>query len=305
MKRLSRLRFDALAGYIRDPRSALVSEELAWYGEQDERVLGVILRDTVDDDYVSIVLGRDERQCFRAVDVDSSLPSFSGAKRTLNSAIERWTTRPDEDFYQDVGHGSAMGFFRPVARRERLNVTFETVYESLSYSPAKEIIAAVTYYFEDPDGNFVEQFQTAGFDARVWELYLFAAMHELGYAFDRSFPAPDYLCLGLRWSFFIEAVTVNPTIQNGISSESGPPTERTEKQKYLEEYMPIKFGSALFSQIETPLLGPAACIRKPCCSCDPGFPFSPFDGLERTFSCTVPLRQAVHCEARCRWKAGY
>ncbi len=61
MQRLSQIRFDALAGYIRSPQSALVSEEIGWYSDADERVLGVILRDTVDDDYVSIVLGRDEK----------------------------------------------------------------------------------------------------------------------------------------------------------------------------------------------------------------------------------------------------
>jgi len=250
MQRLSRLRFDALAGYIRDPRSALVSVEIAWYCNDDERVLGVILRDTVDNDYVSIVLGRDERHCFRAVDVDSSQTSFSDAKRTLDRAIKGWSNRPDADFFQGVGQGATLDFFTPVARFERLNVTFKTVRESPGYSPAREIIAAMMYYFEDPDGNFVEQFQTTGFDARVWELYLFAAMHELGYAFDRSLPAPDYLCLGLKGGFFIEAVTVNPTIHNGVSAEQGLPKEKAERQKYLDEYMPIKFGSALFSKLK-------------------------------------------------------
>jgi hypothetical protein len=250
VQRLSKLRFDALAGYIRDPRSVLVSKEIAWYSSDDERVIGVVLRDTEDNDFVSIILGRDERHCFRAVDVDSSLASLSDAKRTLARGIESWSMRPEADFFQGVRRGAALDFFNPVTHPERLNRTFKTVRESLGYSPAREIIAAMMYYFEDPDGNFVEQFQTTGFDARVWELYLFAAMHELGYAFDRSLPAPDYLCLGLRGTFFIEAVTVNPTIHNGISVEQGPPAEMGARQNYLNEYMPIKFGSALFSKLQ-------------------------------------------------------
>jgi hypothetical protein len=81
-------------------------------------------------------------------------------------------------------------------------------------------------------------------------LYLFAALHELGYAFDRSFPAPDYLCNGLKGRFFVEAVTVNPTILNGASIECGPPQDRAEYRRYLEEYLPIKFGSALYSKLK-------------------------------------------------------
>jgi hypothetical protein len=34
------------------------------------------------------------------------------------------------------------------------------------------------HWYEDPDGNFIEQFQTTGFDARLWELYLFAMFCE-------------------------------------------------------------------------------------------------------------------------------
>lgn len=250
MQRISQLRFDALAGYIRDPRSALVSEEIGWYSNDDERVLGLILRDTVDNDYVSIILGRDERHCFRAVDVDSCLTSVGDAKRTLSRGIENWTKRPEADFRQGVGQGPAVDFFHPLVQPERLDKTFKTISSSTGYSPAREIIAAMMYYFEDPDGNFVEQFQTTGFDARMWELYLFAALHELGYAFDRTFPAPDYLCNGLKGRFFVEAVTVNPTLVNGESVESGPPRDKVEYQRYLEEYMPIKFGSALYSKLK-------------------------------------------------------
>jgi hypothetical protein len=250
MHRLSQLRFDALAGYIRDPRSALVSEEISWYSNDDESVLGIILRDTVDDDYVSIILVRDEQRCFRAVDVDVSQRSLGRARRTLNRGIESWNKRSEVDFYQGVGKGRTVDFFQPVVRPERLNQTFMSVSGALGYSPAREIIAAMMYYFEDPDGNFVEQFQTTGFDARIWELYLFAALHELGYAFDRSFPAPDYFCNGLKGQFFIEAVTVNPTIQNGVSIECGPPADRAEYQRYLEEYLPIKFGSSLYSKLK-------------------------------------------------------
>lgn len=40
---LTKLRFDALAGYIRAPQTALFSDELEWYSEANERILAVLL----------------------------------------------------------------------------------------------------------------------------------------------------------------------------------------------------------------------------------------------------------------------
>ncbi len=50
-------------------------------------------------------------------------------------------------------------------------------------------------WYEDIDGNFVEQFQTTGFNARVWELYLFAALTEANLRLERPDPAPDFLAV--------------------------------------------------------------------------------------------------------------
>ena len=57
-------------------------------------------------------------------------------------------------------------------------------------------------------------------------------------------------CQGVKGTFFVEAVTVNPTLQNGASVESGPPEDKAEYRRYLEHYVPIKFGSALYSKLK-------------------------------------------------------
>jgi hypothetical protein len=98
-------------------------------------------------------------------------------------------------------------------------------------------------YFEDADGNFVQQFQSSGFDARLWELYLYALFTELGYRFDRRHPAPDFHCLGLGGNFFVEATTVNP-------SAGGLNIDASTRRAYFEHYVPMKFGSALFSKLD-------------------------------------------------------
>jgi hypothetical protein len=105
------------------------------------------------------------------------------------------------------------------------------------------VIEELMHWYQDVDGNFLEQFQTTGFDARLWEIYLYAALIEAGYAFDRSFQAPDFFCVGLRGKFFIEATTVNPT---------NPPLNYADitEEEYYHEYVPIKFGSALYSKLQ-------------------------------------------------------
>jgi hypothetical protein len=64
--------------------------------------------------------------------------------------------------------------------------------------------------FQDRDGKFVEEFQTNGFNACWWELYLFACLKELNSPVDFSHHAPDFVATapaGLH--FCIEAVTAN------------------------------------------------------------------------------------------------
>jgi hypothetical protein len=63
---------------------------------------------------------------------------------------------------------------------------FEHLTTGDGYSPALGIIRELMHYFDDADGNFVEQFQTTAFDARLWELYLYALFTELGYLRRRS-----------------------------------------------------------------------------------------------------------------------
>jgi hypothetical protein len=52
MQPLSRLRFDALAGYSRSPLLGLSARELSWFQDGSEKLLGVVSLDLVDHDYV-------------------------------------------------------------------------------------------------------------------------------------------------------------------------------------------------------------------------------------------------------------
>lgn len=239
---ISEQRFDALAGYTRGP-SLVPIQELAWYETQDERLLGLIVRDLQDGDFMPMVLGRDADGRFRWVDGGPICESLDSARRHIGRALREQAALPDEAFHQGDERGQKLDLFAPTNSRQPRSESFNILNEARRYQPAHGLIAAMTPYFTDVDHNFVEQFQTTGFDSRLWELYNFALLHELGFSFDRSRAAPDYHCRLGPFEMFVEAVTVQAS--DAAHAVQPPDTMET----YLREYMPIKFGSALVSKL--------------------------------------------------------
>src|SRR3954451_4109110 len=98
----------------------------------------------------------------------------------------------------------------------------------------------------DRDGNFREQFQTTGFDARTWELYLFAALSQAGYSIDREHDVPDFLLERDAFRWGVEATTANP----GPASPFAAPDDPQERLRYLDHELPIQLGGPLFSKLQ-------------------------------------------------------
>ena len=78
MKRLDIKRFNALAAHWRTPAAAYVSRELDWFVNENETLLATLLFDTADDDYVGVILRRDNAGRFRCIDVESSILARKG-----------------------------------------------------------------------------------------------------------------------------------------------------------------------------------------------------------------------------------
>ena len=76
VKQIGLRRFDALAGYARSPQIILYVKEIEWYATTSERLVGMLTHDRIDHDFGWVILGRDERRRFRAIDVNTSLPDF-------------------------------------------------------------------------------------------------------------------------------------------------------------------------------------------------------------------------------------
>ena len=70
---------------------------------------------------------------------------------------------------------------------------FKLLIAEEKYAPARDMLREVWAAFPNPDDHFIREFQTAGFDARVWELVL-AAVGQFGpYNISRPHEAPDFL----------------------------------------------------------------------------------------------------------------
>ena len=246
IKELSGRRFDALAGYARSPQIVLYVEEIEWHATEGERLIGMLTHDLIDHDFGWVILGRDERLRFRAIDVNTSLPSAEAARDQLFTRLREHHVEPDEAYHQGDAPGAATDFYMPLVPEDRLHPTFKILTKDERYSPAYDLIEAMMRSYEDMDGNFVEQFQTTAFDARVWELYLFATFFELGYAPRGESAIPDFLFSGLSGSIGVEATSINPPDHG----DARLPDDSDARITYMENYVPAKIARVLRRKLE-------------------------------------------------------
>jgi hypothetical protein len=248
-KVISKARFNALT-FSKAPAAEFFVKEREWYADQDDNVLGVLTWDKYDHDWGYVILGRDERSLFRAIDQNVSCSDADRARRELHLKVSQYSITGGKVFPQgDRVIKKKFEIFKHVVPGNKLDENFRKLAEGKGFSPAREIMAEIAYSFEDPDGNYVQQFQTSGFDARLWELFLYAFLHENKLLINRGFSAPDYLCERYGQTIFVEAVTVNPSRGDG-AIQASPETEMDRVK--LADYAAIKFGSALFSKLTRP-----------------------------------------------------
>ena len=148
--------------------------------------------------------------------------------------------------------------FTHIVPEEKLNNLFICLDKSKILNPAKEIIKSIAEEIQDKDGNFVEQFQTTGFDARLWEMFLFKFFQENNFEFVNEKNRPDFHLRKENIDFFVEASISNEKegdkydknyIQKAIKEND------LVIQKELVEYYVVRMGSVLFSKLQKKILG--------------------------------------------------
>lgn len=136
--------------------------------------------------------------------------------------------------------------------RDKLNKLFLLLDEFEGFSPAKKLIEEIAIEFEDKDGNFIEQFQTSGFDARMWELFLFKFFKTNDLEIINDIDRPDFHLVKDGVEFFVEASTSNEKKDDVYTKEyieSALEKNDIQIQNELIDYYIIRMGSVLFSKL--------------------------------------------------------
>lgn len=250
MQEITRIRFEALAAYCRQPAALLTGDEVRWLQAHDEAILIVVVQDREDGDYAAMLLARDLKERYRWVHMTAFFKTIDGALAAAPELIESIYRDLEQERVQGDEKGKPVDFFTHVVPKEKLNSDFAAITSSEGYTPAVELIKPMMRWYEDADGNFVEQFQTTGFDARLWELYLFAALVEAGFIFDKAFPMPDFCAQNAFGKLCVEATTVNPS-RNAKGELIPPPPLDTRDQilAFQRHYMPIRYAGPLTTKL--------------------------------------------------------
>ena len=104
-----------------------------------------------------------------------------------------------------------MNFFEPVVAKERFHQHFKALLDPQRTVDRDEFLRWAAG-FPDRDGKLVQEFQIT-FNTVFWEVYLFAVFKELGFKFNWSHTAPDFLLTHDDMTVFnVEAVTANAAV---------------------------------------------------------------------------------------------
>ncbi|GAA0884568.1 hypothetical protein GCM10009120_31660 [Sphingobacterium siyangense subsp. cladoniae] len=225
--------------FTREPFALALAEEIEYYVNSSGGILGIILKDNFDKDFSIVVLSRDESRQYKAISIKVDLPTLENAREilTVEMAKDHIIFHNDSKFF-DV--------FKQINKPQQEHPHFRLLRESASHSSAKEAIKEVSYHYKDIDGNFIDQFQSInGFDARLWELYLYCFFREQLFSFNRNHEAPDYLVEKGDAKIAVEAVVISRK-----NTDFGPKIPKTseEMNKLLINEIPIMVSNVIYSK---------------------------------------------------------
>ncbi|MBD5232715.1 MAG: glycosaminoglycan attachment protein [Bacteroidales bacterium] len=242
MKRINQNRGNIHLLFTRDPLLTLFHEEMEYFTSDDERLLGVVLRDKVDSDcYHAILLDRKLDGKYAIVNYSQDNETIGRARQKLSNMMNEYEyPYPSSQVTQSV-------FFNPVVKENQEHPSFKELRDNPFFAAAKRVIDEISFHFNDKDNNFVDQFQSQnGFDARVWELYLKCYLREEGFDFEEKYAVPDFIVEKGKNKVGIEAVTVSEKDKK-IQTD---PYDIKMIQEALKNDVPLMFGSPLYTKVK-------------------------------------------------------
>lgn len=241
VKEISLQRFNTLF-YRRRSSVPILYKEIKWYELLDGKLLGCIALDLSDNDYNYTILGRDARNVFRAIDNNCNYETPRIAYKNMIFALQKYASDNKNNYPQGDDIKAPNDLFTPIIPPEKMHTLFCELISNPIFEAAKELIKEIAYAHIEQDANYIREFQSRGFEARLWELYLYRYFVEENFDLDSQQEAPDFLV-----SKFGKYVAIEATI---IDKCTNPTIDITEENitSYVSDYFPIRFGSSLFSK---------------------------------------------------------
>ena len=248
---MKRARFNLLTTGTRRSPVAFMCEEVSWWSAESDGLLGMVARDTTDNDYLWMILARDKIGRFRCAGLRTDFKTQEFAETQLRVAMAEVIKKGEiAEFGQqgDETNSPLDPFEIPKGLDEaKLHPYFKMLANEPGRAPARKVISELALWLAPKDPHFVREFQTNGFDQRLWELFLWAAFRE--FLLDvEQLEAPDFRCTAPGLDFTVEATTVAPS-EGGVMLVHPNPKTSQEKEAFLRDYMPMKFGGALTSKL--------------------------------------------------------
>lgn len=244
MKPLNANRARLLLLFTRTPNIKMVNKELEYYQSDDEKLIGFVSFDIIDHTYHAMLFDRNSLGRYENVDIRLDHDSIEEAKDSLEEMMNDYV-RDNDSLKRD---GEKNDYYTLVAEESQIHPNFMILKDNGFYAAAKKVIEEVGYHHVDIDGNFTNQIQSInGFDARIWELYLWCYFREEDFDFDTTHDAPDFMLKKWGEEVAVEAVHIKRT--QGLEEEMTELDIKTIFEKLRNE-MPVMFGSSLFSKLK-------------------------------------------------------
>lgn len=215
--------------YVQPTRSRyanILAREVAWFKNEADTIFGVVLLDYQDQSYAGMLLARSKNLKVQFYKQQIGL-------KTSEEAVV-WLDMQARILDQKPGFQTVQGWFLENRRANlfaetegegQLHPAFTTLRDCEEYAPAKELISRIMPCYRDIDDGFRRKFQTEGFDASLWELYLYCYASEEGMRLGRGYHAPHFCIRKGRDEIAMEAVTMGNVPHNGVGKEQAGKTE--------------------------------------------------------------------------------
>ena len=135
--------------------------------------------------------------------------------------------------------------FKAVVEVATQHPSFRQLLASPAHPGARILMQQTFEQWASADPQFVREFQTTGFDARVFELYLAAMLPSLGFTIGCEGSRPDFHCRDSDLEFYVEAGTANSPGNPEAAATAEDYFRRFRSQTQNRDEVAVRFGSVL------------------------------------------------------------